>query len=93
MKCNRQARADGDHLIPRTCPVCRLGPCTHVLTDPLGDLSLNDLSMIDRMSDYRAREMAKAMDDGDKAVAEKWANMKVPEFLALCRSEFGKSKS
>ena len=90
MKCNRQARQDGDRLLPRTCPVCRLGPCTHILPDPLNDLSLNDLSMIDRMSDYRAREIAKAVDDGNETTVEKWTNMKVPEFLARCRSEFGK---
>jgi hypothetical protein len=45
-------------------------------------------SLIDRMSDYRAREMAKAIDAGDADTADKWANMKVPEFLDHCRDVF-----
>ena len=68
---------------PRTCPVCKLGPCPKMKTIPV-----NDLSLIDRMSDYRAREIARAIDEDDPVLASEWSNMKVPEFLARCRAAF-----
>lgn len=83
MKAKCEAIRDDDTLVPRTCPVCKLGPCSR---NPVtaGEVSPSGLRLAaENMANYRARKIANAVDAGDMNEAERMRDLSVPDFLEI----------